>query len=256
MRSFIDLTDRFPLKIDIEGLRAELTRMEGAKWVGHYDTTQPSTWTTIPLRSINGVLDGPDAIRHGDWDLYKNTPLVDGYPVMSSIIAAFKCPMARVRLSKMAARTHINAHRDIEEEVASVAFNQVRLHIPITTNDKVVFFVGKDQLQMKAGRLYYADFAKTHWVRNDGDEARVHLFLELKMNDWLRGLFPKFTLIEKADMALQRIYLPIFWKLYGFWLFGKPVRWAKQAFEGSLLQKMWRWLRRRGVYTKPAGNQG
>ena len=251
MRSFIDLTDNFPLKIDVDALRAELTRMENAKWVGHYDKTQPSTWTTIPLRSINGALDGPDSIRHGDWNLYRNTPLIDGYPVMNSIIAAFKCPVARVRLSKMAAHTHINAHRDIDEEVASVAFNQVRLHIPIATNDQVVFFVGKDCLQMKAGRLYYADFAKTHWVRNDGDDARVHLFLELKMNDWLRELFPKFTMLEKIDMSLQRIYLPVFWKAYNFWLFSKTVRWAKRSFEGSALQKMWRWTRQRFSHRQP-----
>ena len=51
--------------------------------------------------------------------------------------------------------------------------------------------------------------------------------------------------LEKLDMALQRIYLPVFWKAYNFWLFGKPVRWAKRTFEGSVLQRMWRWMRRR-----------
>jgi len=66
----------------------------------------------------------------------------------------------RVRLSKMAPHTKINAHRDIGDEVASVAFNQVRLHIPITTTNKVVFFVGNEQFQMAAGRLYYVDLPK------------------------------------------------------------------------------------------------
>jgi hypothetical protein len=245
MRSFIDLTDRFPLKIDLPALQAELARMEAANWVGHYDTTQPRTWTTVPLRAINGSASGPDSVRHGDWNLYRNTSQVEGYPVMASIIDAFKCPVGRVRLSRMSARTHINAHRDIEDEVASVAFRQVRLHIPITTNEGVVFSVGNEKLQMKAGRLYYADFAKVHSVRNDGDQDRVHLFLELKMNPWLDDLFPKFTMLEKIDMALQRVYLPIFWKAYNFWLFSPAVRWAKKSFEGSVLQRLWRALRGR-----------
>ena len=115
-----------------------------------------------------------------------------------------------------------------------------------------MFFVGGDRLQMKAGRVYYADFAKTHSVRNDGDEDRVHLFLELKVNDWLLALFPKFTPVEHLDMALQRVYLPVFWKAYNFWLFGKPVRWAKRNFEGSVLQKIWRWSRQRLGFRRPA----
>jgi hypothetical protein len=123
---------------------------------------------------------------------------------MREIIESFKCPIGRVRLSKMAPHTKINAHRDVEDEVASVAINQVRLHIPITTSDKVVSFIGKEPFQLAHGRLYYADFAKEHSVRNDGDATRVHLILELKMNDWLRGIFPEFTLVERLHMALQR----------------------------------------------------
>lgn len=252
MRSFLDLTEKFPMSFDIARLQAELERMQAGEWVRHYDLTQPSGWTTIPLRSINGALNGPDSIRHGRFDEYKNTPLLEGFPYLSEVIAAFKCPIGRVRLSNMAPHMAINPHRDIEEEVASVAFGQVRLHIPITTSEKVVFFVGKERLQMAPGRLYYADFAKTHSVLNDGDESRVHLFLELKMNDWLRGLFPEFTATEKLDMALQRIYLPLFWKVRNFWLFNKYVHRSKRAYEGSVFQYAWRWTRSRLGYRRPS----
>lgn len=255
MKSFIDLTENFPMSLDVEKLRAELKRMENVDWVRHYDTTQPSGWTTIPLRSIKGSLSGPDSIRHGAWEEYRNTALLDDFPYMQEVIEAFKCPTGRVRLSNMAPRVLINPHRDIDDEVASVAFGQVRLHIPITTSDKVVFFVGKERLQMTAGRLYYADFAKVHSVRNDGDEPRVHLFLELKMNPWLEGLFPRFTRLERLDMAMQRIYLPVFWKVRNFWIFNKHVHRAKRSFEGSVLQSMWRWTRRQVTHGKPAGTR-
>jgi hypothetical protein len=144
----IDLTESYPMSFDAERLRAELQHMEDKVWVRHYDATQPAGWTTLVLRSINGLLSGPDSIRHGPWEDYKNTSLVDDCPYMREVIESFKCPIGRVRLSKMGPHVRINAHRDIEEEVASVAFRQVRLHIPITTSDKVVFFVGNETFRM------------------------------------------------------------------------------------------------------------
>lgn len=245
VRSMFDLTENYPMSFDIERLRAELKRMEDKEWVRHYDSTQPSGWTTLVLRSIHGSLSGPDSIRHGSWEDYRHTALLDDCPYTREVIESFKCQIGRVRLSKMAPHTKINAHRDIEDEVASVAFNQVRLHIPITTSDKVVFFVGNEQFRMVPGRLYYVDFAKTHSVRNDGDETRVHLFLELRMNDWLRSIFPSFSLGEQLDMASQRIYLPMFWKVRNFWLFSKYVRTAKHMYEGSTTQTFLRWARGR-----------
>lgn len=245
MRSLIDLTESYPTSFDVDKLRADLRRMEDKQWVRHYDATQPSGWTTLVLRSIHGSLSGPDSIRHGPWEHYKNTALLDDCPYMRDVIESFKCPIGRVRLSKMAPHSKINPHRDIADEVASVAFKQVRLHIPITTSDKVVFYLGGEQFQMAAGRLYYADFAKSHSVRNDGDDARVHLFLELKMNDWLWNIFPRFSVTEKLDMAAQRIYLPMFWKLRKQWLFSKRVRTAKEMYEGSVAQTLVRRVRGR-----------
>lgn len=241
------------MSFDVDRLRADLERVEGKDWVRHYDSTQPSGWTTLVLRSIHGSLSGPDSIRHGPWEHYRNTTLLADCPYMREVIESFKCPTGRVRLSKMAPHTKINPHRDIGDEVASVAFRQVRLHIPITTTDKVVFFLGNERFRMAAGRLYYADFAKSHSVRNDGDEARVHLFLELKMNDWLRDIFPRFTVAEKLDMAAQRIYLPAFWKLRKQWLFNTRVRAAKEMYEGSAAQTLVRWMRGRGRVRTTSG---
>jgi len=220
--------------------------VESKDWVRHYDATQPSGWTTLVLRSIHGSLSGPDSIRHGAWEDYRNTALLDDCPYMREVIESFKCPIGRIRLSKMAPHSKINPHRDILDEVASVAFDQVRLHIPITTSDQVLFFLGKEQFRMAAGRLYYADFAKTHSVRNDWDQPRVHLFLELKMNDWLRGIFPPFTVAERLDMAAQRMYLPMFWKARTIWMFNKYVRGARDTYERSPAQSLVRWARGRG----------
>jgi hypothetical protein len=251
MRSVIDLTENYPMSFDVERMRSELKCLEDKAWVRHYDSTQPAGWTTLVLRSIKGSLSGPDSIRHGPWEDYANTALLDDCPYVREIIQSFKCPIGRIRLSKMAPRSYINPHRDILDEVASVAFGQVRLHIPITTNDKVVFFLGKQSFRMAAGRLYYADFAKTHSVRNDSDVPRVHLFLELRMNDWLRGIFPRFTAPERLDMAAQRLYLPLFWKARTVWMFNRHVRTARDMYERSAAQALVR--RARGRSTSSGG---
>ena len=243
MKSFIDLTDRFPMSFDVEKMKAELTALENRIWIRHYDTTQPSGWTTIPLRSIKGSLDGPDSIRHGSFDEYANTPLLNELPYLRAVVGAFKCPVGRVRLSKMDPGTVINPHRDVKDEVASVAFGQVRLHIPITTNERVSFFIGDACYRMLPGRLYYADFSKKHSVRNDGNVARVHLFLELRMNDWLEGLFPSFSPLERIEMILQRAYLPLMWKVRSIWLFNRYIAKFWKVYEGSVVQAGWRSLR-------------
>lgn len=254
MKSFIDLTDRFPMSLDVGKMKDELTVLANRIWIRHYDNTQPSGWTTIPLRSIKGSLDGPDSIRHGPFDQYANTPLLDELPYLRAIVATFKCPVGRVRLSKMDPGIAINPHRDVKDEVASVAFGQVRLHIPITTNERVSFFIGGECHRMAPGRLYYADFAKKHSVRNDGDAARVHLFLELKMNEWLEDLFPPFTFLERAEMKLQRVYLPLMWKVRDVWLFNRYIAKFWKVYEGSAVQDAWHSLRN-SLYKKKTGSQ-
>ncbi len=236
MQSMIDLTDRYPMKFDLARLRNELKQLETSEWVRHYDPTQPGGWTTIPMRSIGGKTDGPDSIRHGPYPEYRNTPILDSVPYMRAVVESFKCPIGRVRLSKMSAGTVLTAHRDIKDEVASIAFRQVRLHVPITTNEQVAFFIGNEKFYMAPGRLYYADFAKVHYVRNDSTEARVHLFLELKLDDWLMSFFPKPSFLDEVDMATQRAFLPLLWKMLGLRYKYGPLFW--KAYEGSKVQEL------------------
>jgi len=74
------------------------------------------------------------------------------------------------------------------------------------------------------------------------------------MNDWLRNIFPEFTLSERLDMASQRIYRPVFWKVRNFWLFSKYVRTAKHMYEGSAAQTFVRWTRGRSRIKTTSGH--
>lgn len=57
-----------------------------------------------------------------------------------------------------------------------------RIHIPIITNEKVDFHVGKEMVNMLEGNAYEINNSHQHGVKNGGDEARIHLMVDLYEN--------------------------------------------------------------------------
>jgi hypothetical protein len=237
MYTFYDLTDRFPMKIDVERMQQELASLEDGQWLSHYDKALADGWTTIALSSHDGSCDNEESQRIGQWGKYKTTVYADKLPYMKSILDAFQCPLGRVRIMKLMPGSIIREHRDTYDEVSDYAFGQVRLHTPIVTNDKVVFTVDGKQIHMKAGRLYYVNFSKKHYVRNDGDQARTHLVMDLQVNDSVRRIFPPVTRLQSVEMWLARNFLPIV-----LWI---PLRLHREwttafwrSYNGSALQRL------------------
>jgi hypothetical protein len=237
MYMFHDLTDRFPMKIDVQRMVDELKSLEGSHWLSHYDTALADGWTTIPLSSHDGTADNEESQRVGTWGKYKVTKYAEQLPYFKAVLDAFNCPFGRVRIMKLMPGSIIREHRDTYDEVSDYAFGQVRLHIPVITNDKVVFAVDGKNVQMKAGRLYYVNFSKKHYVRNDGAEPRTHLVLDLKVNESLAKIFPPVTPLQRLEMWSARTFLPIF-----LWM---PLKLRKQintffwrTYNGSFLQKL------------------
>ncbi len=56
--------------------------------------------------------------------------------------------------------------------------NSRRIHIPITSNDEVVFTVGNEPRVMKEGELWEINNARVHSVENGSDRGRVHLIVD------------------------------------------------------------------------------
>ena len=237
MKNLVDLTDRFPGRIDLEGLRAELRMLEtGISWVGHYDADLADGWTAVPLVSHDGTMDRVDSQRLGKWGQYRRTPIVEKLPVHARLLDSFLCPHGRIRVMRMEPGTIIRPHRDVFQEVANFAFKQVRLHIPIETNPDVVFVVGGERIHLEAGRLYYVNFSKEHYVRNDGKAMRTHLVMDLQVNDWLRSIFPPESVLERASNLVERLVLPIHW--YAHAASNLPGRLFWRMYEGSRLRAL------------------
>lgn len=242
MKTMIDLTDRLPFKIDLDKMREEVAYLEQKhNWVGHYDKFLADGWTAVPLVSHDGSMDKVDSQRLGKWGQYKRTPIVDSLPYFRSILDSFQCPHGRIRIMRMNPGTVIKPHRDVFQEVACYAFKQVRLHIPIFTNDKVVFVVGGTDLKLQPGHLYYVNFSKLHHVRNDGDAVRTHLVLDLKVDDWLAGIFPELSAFEKVENFVVRNTLPAFWHAEEACKIPSRLFW--KLYDGSWVQNAYHRIR-------------
>ena len=80
----------------------------------------------------------------------------------------------RASLVRLGAGCAIAEHRDMNFSLT----HSHRIHLPIITNDQVSFTVGKETICMREGALTEINNRRTHSVRNDGRQDRVHLVLD------------------------------------------------------------------------------
>ena len=112
------------------------------------------------------------------------------------ILDKLPCEYERVRFMKLEAWKNIGKHTDkIDKEIGFDDGQIVRIHVPIRTNDNVVFTLyenTKDKIgnehRLKTGHYYYTDVTKAHAVRNESDVDRIHLVIDCYSNNALRTL--------------------------------------------------------------------
>ncbi|MGH7945249.1 MAG: tetratricopeptide repeat protein, partial [Opitutaceae bacterium] len=84
--------------------------------------------------------------------------------------------IVRLILAKLAAGGKIPRHTDAGYSL----LNCHRIHLPIVTNEDVVFHVGGEEINMQVGELWEINNATVHGVENRGTEDRIHLIV-----DWM-----------------------------------------------------------------------
>lgn len=80
----------------------------------------------------------------------------------------------RVMLARMPAGGLIQPH--IDQTPAAMWPHKV--HVPITTNPKVTFFVDRRGYHLPVGNAYEVNNMAEHAVANEGDSDRIHLIFE------------------------------------------------------------------------------
>jgi hypothetical protein len=191
---------KLPFSFDTDRLHEDLSLVLQSQWITHFNTSDYSgNWSGLALRAPGGdessIYPDPSSTKE-----YKDTPLLQSCKYIQEVIRHLDCPILSVRLLRMGPGTVIKPHRD---HTLSFEDAEVRLHIPIITNESVEFISDGERLDMEEGECWYVNASLPHSVANHGTTDRIHLVIDCKVNDWLRSYFPKIA--ESEDTGMQSI---------------------------------------------------
>lgn len=179
---------QLPLSFDPALLRRDLDALSATPWTAHFvEQNYEGDWSVIPLRCAAGETH-PIRMIYSDptATTFVDTPMLAACPHFRAVIAAFACPVRNVRLMRLTPGSIIKEHTDLD---LGVEGGEARVHIPVTTSPEVEFLLNRTRVEMKPGETWYLRLGDPHAVANRGSSDRVHLVLDLVVDDWLTGFF-------------------------------------------------------------------
>lgn len=155
-----------------ETIRALVSQIDDDFWVPTHTsgTYADSKWRSLPL------------IKSG-----APTSHYSKYSAIDEVVARFPCKFKMMTFYSILPGGKLHPHRDLSG--ASI-LNCIRFHIPLVTNDLMDFRVSKKRVVMRPGELWALDTSYLHSVHNAGEADRIHIVMEVEMNDWVRELLP------------------------------------------------------------------
>ena len=188
-------TYQLPFNFDADALRADLDQVLPEEWRPHFNRGYyEGEWKALALRSTTGqakeIYRAPNDTREAI-----ETIVLSRCVYFQKVLNAFECPILTARLMSLGPGSRILEHEDF---FLGFEYGSIRIHIPITTDRRVEFFLAGERLQMKEGEAWYIDFGRPHRVNNLSDQNRVHLVIDCTVNEWLRALFPTGTIPQEA----------------------------------------------------------
>ena len=179
---------KLPLSFNVEKLKSDLEILiNDSEWIDHFvKENYDGEWTVIPLR-------GPANATHPVLMIYsdptctefENTFFLEKCLYFQEVLKSFRCELQAVRLMKLAPGSIIKEHKDHDLDAEA---GNARLHIPITTNDKVLFKLNNERVILNEGECWYLRLSDPHSVENKGETARVHMVIDVTVNEWLTNL--------------------------------------------------------------------
>jgi quercetin dioxygenase-like cupin family protein len=191
---------------------SELEALEASQvWLSHPDYTvaKVGDWTAIALVSTDGDHTGPDSLRYHREAASQPTDLLLKSPYIHSVVDAFRTRAHRVRLMNLKPGTRIAEHRDYGAQRYSYERGCIRVHIPIRTHKDVAWRLSGRKVDMQPGEAWYINVCEPHSVENLSTINRVHLVLDMEVNDWVRSVFPPATVLDRMrGVVLRRCEQP------------------------------------------------
>ncbi len=164
--------------VDIAALRAAVLAVPEAVWDAE-NAAKPNRFEAldrtrhIVFRFIDSPRDWRGSHDRAAWPAWR--ALLE--PVLRAAVGDYgyaRGVFPRVMLARMAPGGVIHPHIDANP----AAKWPHKIHVPLTTNDRVVSFFGGAEHHFPVGEAVEVNNLGPHWVRNDGDSDRVHLIFE------------------------------------------------------------------------------
>lgn len=175
---------KLPFSFSEEKLVSELAVLEEG-WIVHFNKAHyQGGWSGLPLRSVGGSTDQVLAESHGS-QVFADTPFMDLCPYIKSVTQQFPCTHRATRLLKLEPGALVKEHRDADLNFEK---GEARIHVPITTNDHVEFYLDNEPITMLPGECWYMNFDLPHRLANYGNSPRVHLVMDMVLNDAVRAM--------------------------------------------------------------------
>ena len=128
---------------------------------------------SVVLVFCDGPMNDLEVSKQSGWDLLADAAI----PVMHDLIGRYYPPggvIIRAMAAKLLAGGRINPHFD-----SHVTFRKShRIHVPITTNNRVRFMIDGKPFRMEVGKAYEINNQKTHSVMNSGTEDRISFIFD------------------------------------------------------------------------------
>lgn len=179
---------RLPMSFEPARLHEDLSRIPDEAWTEHFNQSDyQGRWSSVSLRSLSGRT--TDISAHGaSADMFQDTPLMAECPYLRSVVYTFDVPLKAVRLLRLEAGSRVREHVDAD---LGLAEGELRVHVPVATNDRLEFVVANRQLKLREGEAWYVDFSQPHRIYNGGATDRIHLVLDGQVNDWALALLER-----------------------------------------------------------------
>ena len=182
-----------------------ITNLDVSSLVAEVKKIQPDVWNASSRKErfeVHTATHSLNFIFDVDFCHYNPTYLTSYYhfihllePIEKVIYNHFKHDgfIGRMMLTKLKANSEINVHVDNGYSLLHCH----RMHIPLVTNENVIFTIGGEAKNIRAGELWEINNATLHTVNNTSDTDRIHLII-----DWI----PNNTVLEEEKA--KRANLP------------------------------------------------
>jgi Aspartyl/Asparaginyl beta-hydroxylase len=186
--SIYPTTQRLPLHFDVARLQQDAAQFSPSQWQKHFNThIYEGDWSGVALRMLPNAAVPlfPDPSSR---QAFVDAPAMAQTSYVSEVLRALHCEVNSVRFLKLAAGSSIKRHRDY---LLGIEDGEVRLHIPVQTNELVEFYMDDVVVPMAAGELWFLNFNHFHSVLNRSALDRIHLVIDCTVNDWLLAVLQR-----------------------------------------------------------------